>query len=387
MAGLMPCSGAWRTTPLIGTITPFSNNATICSVPGLHSRLAGARARRALNASPARCAIRAAAIDLPTGVGFCMLIDRTLAGAKGSGFDVESFPRGCGRRTTCARRSAGFAMLCPNVYVAHRGWCQSFSEATQALMRERAPRRLLAKHPGYDRRSGRMDRRRSSTGARESAPSAAAAARRSPRRAQLAGMKPSASANSRATNGCGSSMTFTDADEAQRNCAVPWRWRRSRRPRRCHRASVMMRPLSLNCIVRRPALSQRVRPVVPSSTSTHFVRRAVHRLADDALRLLQARPSGGAASAGGPPCPHITTSGCRALFARRSPRRTSPLPGHPPACWITVTFAAFAPRIASCSRAASRGSSVSPAASRTPPRPAAAGVMPACRCWSSCRRR
>jgi len=104
----------------IGTITPFSNNATICSFPDftrawpVPEHAERERIARALRQSPA------AAIDLPTGVGFCM-----------------------------RAAVAGFRnVLCPNAYVAHEGGV-SFSEATQALMKAGAER-LLAKHPSYD---------------------------------------------------------------------------------------------------------------------------------------------------------------------------------------------------------------------------------------------
>ena len=66
-------------------------------------------------------------------------------------FDVASFPRGYGEENDFCMRaaSAGFRnVLCPNAYVAHEGGV-SFSEATQALMKEGAAR-LLAKHPAYD---------------------------------------------------------------------------------------------------------------------------------------------------------------------------------------------------------------------------------------------
>lgn len=134
----------------IGTITPFSNNATICSFPDftrawpIPEHAERERIARALRQSPA------AAIDLPTGVGFCMLIAAACR-AKVGPFDVESFPRGYGEENDFCMRAAvaGFRnVLCPNAYVAHEGGV-SFSEATQALMKAGAER-LLAKHPSYD---------------------------------------------------------------------------------------------------------------------------------------------------------------------------------------------------------------------------------------------
>jgi GT2 family glycosyltransferase len=134
----------------IGTVTPFSNNATICSFPDFSrawpvpDEAERERIARALRETPG------APIDLPTGVGFCMLIPAACRSRVGR-FDVESFPRGYGEENDFCMRAtaAGFRnVLCTNAYVAHEGGV-SFSESTQALMKAGAER-LLGKHPGYD---------------------------------------------------------------------------------------------------------------------------------------------------------------------------------------------------------------------------------------------
>jgi len=133
-----------------GTVTPFSNNATICSFPDFSrawpvpERGERERIARALHERPAP------AIDLPTGVGFCMLITADCRARVGP-FDVESFPRGYGEENDFCMRTAQAGLrnlLCVNAYVAHEGGV-SFSEATQSLMKAGAER-LLAKHPSYD---------------------------------------------------------------------------------------------------------------------------------------------------------------------------------------------------------------------------------------------
>ncbi len=134
----------------VGTVTPFSNNATICSFPDFSRAwpvpdvAEGERIARTLRETPAD------PIDLPTGVGFCMLISAACRLKVGS-FDLENFPRGYGEENDFCMR-AGAAdfrnVLCPNAYVAHEGGV-SFSESTQALMKVGAER-LLAKHPTYD---------------------------------------------------------------------------------------------------------------------------------------------------------------------------------------------------------------------------------------------
>ena len=134
----------------VGTVTPFSNNATICSFPDfsrawpVHERVERERIARTLREHPA------APVDLPTGVGFCMLISAPCR-AKVGLFDIENFPRGYGEENDFCMRaaSAGFRnVLCPNAYVAHEGGV-SFSESTQALM-TMGGERLLAKHPTYE---------------------------------------------------------------------------------------------------------------------------------------------------------------------------------------------------------------------------------------------
>lgn len=134
----------------IGTVTPLSNNATICSFPDFSRAWpvpdAAERERiaRALHETPDE------PIDLPTGVGFCMLISSACRLQIGQ-FDIENFPRGYGEENDFCMRAAaaGFRnVLCTNAYVSHEGGV-SFSDSTQALMALGAAR-LLAKHPTYD---------------------------------------------------------------------------------------------------------------------------------------------------------------------------------------------------------------------------------------------
>ncbi len=134
----------------VGTVTPFSNNATICSFPDfsrawpLPSREEQMQIARLLAAEPV------AAIDIPTGVGFCMLITAACLDAVGA-FDERNFPRGYGEENDFCRRAAkaGFRnVLCPNAWVGHVGGV-SFAEEREALMRA-GGERLLALHPDYN---------------------------------------------------------------------------------------------------------------------------------------------------------------------------------------------------------------------------------------------
>ncbi len=139
-----------RTERKIGTVTPFSNNATICSFPDFSREWPMPSTRELQQLAKTLAAHRTPAIDLPTGVGFCMLITRECLNRVGA-FDLENFPRGYGEENDFCRRAAeaGFRnVLCANAFVAHQGG-QSFNAEKQALM-EQGGERLLAKHPNYN---------------------------------------------------------------------------------------------------------------------------------------------------------------------------------------------------------------------------------------------
>ena len=136
----------------IATVTPFSNNATICSYPfegwtgGLPGTLGLAELDRLFAATNA-----GVAIDIPTAVGFCMYIRRACLAQIGS-FDAERFGRGYGEENDfCMRaRKAGWRhVLAGDVFVFHEGGV-SFSEERHALVRENA-HALIEVHPEYNR--------------------------------------------------------------------------------------------------------------------------------------------------------------------------------------------------------------------------------------------
>jgi GT2 family glycosyltransferase len=134
----------------IGTVTPFSNNATICTWPDFTREWPVPSTAEAERIAHVLATERADAIDLPTGVGFCMLITRACLDAVGD-FDETAFPRGYGEENDFCRRAAalGFRnVLCPNAYVAHEGGV-SFSSERDELMHLGA-RALLERHPDYN---------------------------------------------------------------------------------------------------------------------------------------------------------------------------------------------------------------------------------------------
>jgi len=142
-------AAAWS-SPDIATVTPFSNNATICSYPfegwtgGIPGTLGLARLDRVIARANAR-----RRVDIPTAVGFCMYIRRDCLSAVGE-FDAARFGRGYGEENDFCMRAqkAGWRhVLAGDVFVFHAG-SVSFSEQRFALQ-EAATRALLEAHPDY----------------------------------------------------------------------------------------------------------------------------------------------------------------------------------------------------------------------------------------------
>ena len=135
----------------IATITPWSNNAEICSFPELcednpvpddPDRVAEACASAGAPEYP----------ELPTGVGFCMYVRRAALRQAGD-FDATTFGRGYGEENDFCLRVAGIGWrnaLCDDAYVVHAG------NASFGPLGERpggdSMRRLLTRWPDYQER-------------------------------------------------------------------------------------------------------------------------------------------------------------------------------------------------------------------------------------------
>ena len=136
--------------PEIGTVTPFSNNAEICSYPSIctdnpfHTELSD----RELDALMAR-ENAGGLVDIPTGVGFCMYVRRSCLAAIGP-LDSETFGAGYGEENDFCRRASedGWRnVLAADVFVRHYGG-SSFGASKTARI-ERAIAAVERKHPGY----------------------------------------------------------------------------------------------------------------------------------------------------------------------------------------------------------------------------------------------
>lgn len=133
----------------IATVTPFSNNAEICSLPDF-CRPNPEPADPERYAKAARIAGTPSYPELPTAIGFCMWIRRAALVALGD-FDRATFGRGYGEENDfCMRASAhGWrSVICDDAYIVHQGG-QSFSAEGISPGGENL-QRLVARYPHYN---------------------------------------------------------------------------------------------------------------------------------------------------------------------------------------------------------------------------------------------
>jgi GT2 family glycosyltransferase/glycosyltransferase involved in cell wall biosynthesis len=143
-------SEAAYSKPKIGTVTPLTNNGTVCSVPHFFRD----------NQIPAKLTVDEFANliesisqrkypSLPTSVGFCVYIRRETIKTIG-GFDEQSFGKGYGEENdfSCRAQKAGFVdILDDATFIYHKG-SMSFREEKRALIEQNSTI-LQKKHPSY----------------------------------------------------------------------------------------------------------------------------------------------------------------------------------------------------------------------------------------------
>ncbi len=133
----------------IGTVTPFSNNATICSFPHFLQE----------NNQPFNLDVdeidivfrqgKLPCIEAPTGVGFCMYIRRSCLDEIGY-LNEEKFGRGYGEENDLCQRASKkgwLNIISPNIYAYHEG-SVSFSSDKHALI-DNAIKVIDKLHPNY----------------------------------------------------------------------------------------------------------------------------------------------------------------------------------------------------------------------------------------------
>jgi O-antigen biosynthesis protein len=137
--------------PRAASLTPFSNNATVCSYPAFceESDLPEALDLARMDALAAQ-ANAGAAIEIPTGVGFCMYLRRAALEEVGE-FDEAAFGRGYGEENDWCLRATkkGWQhFLCADLFVYHSGGV-SFGEDASAHQAN-ALSVITARYPDYN---------------------------------------------------------------------------------------------------------------------------------------------------------------------------------------------------------------------------------------------
>ncbi|WP_238290549.1 glycosyltransferase, partial [Methylobacterium longum] len=143
--------------PPVASVTPLSNNATICSYPRFNANntMPLEIDRPDLDRMAAQ-ANRGRAVPVPTGVGFCMYMTAQALDAVGP-LDAEAFGKGYGEENDwCLRATkAGFVnLLAEDVFVHHAG--QISFGLDEGGEYDQGQAALLAKHPDYPARIGQF---------------------------------------------------------------------------------------------------------------------------------------------------------------------------------------------------------------------------------------
>jgi GT2 family glycosyltransferase/glycosyltransferase involved in cell wall biosynthesis len=133
-----------------GVVSPFSNNATLCSVPlpfrdnPIPEGLTPAQFDKLIEA----CSLRERP-EIPTAVGFCMFIRREVLRETGL-FNLEIYGRGFGEENDLCElaKEAGWKIrLADDVFVYHKGKASFGAEGHEREARNLAI--LEGRHPGY----------------------------------------------------------------------------------------------------------------------------------------------------------------------------------------------------------------------------------------------
>ena len=137
----------------IGSVTPFSNNATLCSFPNIckDNQLLFGLSCAQLDESFATLFSATDIVDLPTGIGCCMYIRRECLDPVGL-FDVQTFGRGYGEENDWCQRASAVGwrnVQLANCFVYHKGGVSFADEQDPRIAH--AMKVLDKRYPDYHR--------------------------------------------------------------------------------------------------------------------------------------------------------------------------------------------------------------------------------------------
>lgn len=135
----------------IGTVTPFSNNAEICTLPytckSLH--VEDHETAKKINYFAEKHAI-VDAINIPVAIGFCMFIKNDCINDIGL-FDYATWGRGYGEEVDFCMKASSFGwrhVISPKTFVVHRGNISFGDEKIERI--KESSKKIANKYPFYD---------------------------------------------------------------------------------------------------------------------------------------------------------------------------------------------------------------------------------------------
>lgn len=134
----------------VGSVTALSNNATICSYPAIGAFDLPRWSTTAQMDAAAWAANAGRSVEIPTAVGFCMLIPRLCLERTGL-FDEDAFGRGYGEENDFCMRARALGMhhlLATDVFVRHVGEVSFAGDSAPG--KEVAGRIIRERYPLYD---------------------------------------------------------------------------------------------------------------------------------------------------------------------------------------------------------------------------------------------
>lgn len=134
--------------PQIATVTPMSNAAEILSIPA-PGQGGSLSAEQVLRIDETARRLKAKPVDIPTGVGFCMALNRTFLSRLG-GFD-PAFGKGYGEEVDWCQRAraiGGRHVALPGLFVGHQG-AASFGAKARTQKVKLATKNLKKRFPNF----------------------------------------------------------------------------------------------------------------------------------------------------------------------------------------------------------------------------------------------
>lgn len=134
----------------VASATPYTNCGTLCSFPEIGKNNPVFNHHTVEFADAVFCGFEPAYTEMPTGVGFCMGMNKDVISQIGL-FDEESFSKGYGEENDWCQRAihAGYKNVqVENLFVYHKHGGSFLSEEKEKLLEENT-KKLIQKHPHY----------------------------------------------------------------------------------------------------------------------------------------------------------------------------------------------------------------------------------------------